>query len=103
MTAAATCAWTATSDADWLVVKSTSPAVAKGNGYAKVRAVTNTVSASKRTGHFAVNGVVYTVTQGGCGTSCTGRDAAGRDAAVVAAARAARRHAATAAAAGQRR
>jgi endonuclease/exonuclease/phosphatase family metal-dependent hydrolase len=71
VTSATTCAWTATSDADWLVVKSTSPAVAKGNGYAKVRAVANTVSASKRTGHFYVNGVVYTVTQGGCGTACT--------------------------------
>ena len=72
VTTAATCAWSATSDADWLVVKSTSPAVPQGNGYAKVRAVTNTVSSAKRTGHFFVNGVVYTVTQGGCGTSCTG-------------------------------
>ena len=35
-----------------------------------MRAVTNTVSASKRTGHFLVNGAVYTVTQGGCGTGC---------------------------------
>lgn len=69
---AATCAWQATSDADWLVVKSTVPSPSVGNGYAKVRAVSNTVSASKRTGHFSVNGVVYTVTQGGCGTSCAG-------------------------------
>jgi endonuclease/exonuclease/phosphatase family metal-dependent hydrolase len=72
VTTAATCAWTATSDADWLVVKSTSPAVPAGNGYAKMRAVTNTVSSSKRTGHVSINGVAYTVTQGGCGTSCTG-------------------------------
>ncbi|MCU1384885.1 MAG: hypothetical protein JWL71_3582 [Acidobacteria bacterium] len=70
VTAAATCAWSATTDAAWLVVKSTSPAAAKGNGYAKVRAVANTVSASKRSAHFYVNGAVYTVTQGGCGTTC---------------------------------
>jgi hypothetical protein len=70
VTAAADCAWAATSDADWLVVKSTLPAPAIANGYAKVRAVTNTVSPTKRTGHFFVNGVVYTVSQGGCGTSC---------------------------------
>jgi endonuclease/exonuclease/phosphatase family metal-dependent hydrolase len=72
VTAASTCAWTATSDADWLVVKSTVPTPAVGNGYAKVRAVANTVSSSKRIGRVAVNGVVYTVTQGGCGTTCTG-------------------------------
>ena len=71
VTTASTCGWSATSDADWLVVKSTMPAVAMGNGYAKVRAVTNTVSPSKRTGHFFVNGMVYTVSQGGCGTTCT--------------------------------
>jgi endonuclease/exonuclease/phosphatase family metal-dependent hydrolase len=67
----ATCAWTATSDSTWLVVKSTMPVIAAGNGYAKVRAIANTTSPGKRTGHFFVNGVVYTVTQGGCGTSCT--------------------------------
>lgn len=72
VTAASTCAWSATSDAAWLVVKSTVPSPAKGNGYAKVRAVANTESASKRTGHVFVNGVVYTVTQGGCGTGCAG-------------------------------
>jgi endonuclease/exonuclease/phosphatase family metal-dependent hydrolase len=71
VTAPAACAWTATSDSDWLIVKSTMPAIAAGNGYAKVRAVTNTTSPAKRTGHFFVNGVVYTVTQSGCGTSCT--------------------------------
>ena len=71
VTAAAACAWSATSDADWLVVKSTSPATATGNGYAKVRAVANTVSSAKRTAHFFVNGVVFTVSQGGCGTACT--------------------------------
>jgi endonuclease/exonuclease/phosphatase family metal-dependent hydrolase len=42
-----------------------------GSGYAKVRAISNTVSAAKRTAHFFVNGAVYTVTQGGCGTACT--------------------------------
>jgi len=72
VTSAATCAWSAASDSDWLVVKSTVPAPAVGNGYAKVRAIANTTSPEKRTGHFFVNGVVYTVTQGGCGTSCTG-------------------------------
>jgi endonuclease/exonuclease/phosphatase family metal-dependent hydrolase len=71
LTTASTCAWSATSDADWLIVKSTMPAVAVGNGYAKVRAVTNSVSPAKRTGHFFVNGVVYTVSQGGCGSTCT--------------------------------
>jgi endonuclease/exonuclease/phosphatase family metal-dependent hydrolase len=71
VTAAATCAWDATSDAAWLVVKSTMPSPAAGNGYAKVRAVANTTSTSKRIGHVTVNGVVYTVTQAGCGTSCT--------------------------------
>ena len=75
VTAASTCAWTATSDASWLVVKSTVPAPAIGTGYAKVRAVANTVSSSKRTGHFTINGAVYTVTQSGCGTSCTGTPA----------------------------
>ena len=72
VTAAAACKWTASSDNSWLVVKSTMPTSAAGNGYAKVRAITNTTSATKRTGHFFVNGIVYTVTQGGCGTSCTG-------------------------------
>ena len=72
VTTAATCAWSASSDSAWLVVKTTVPTSAVGNGYAKVRAVTNTTSPAKRTGHFSVNGVVYTVTQGGCGTSCTG-------------------------------
>ena len=71
VTAAATCAWSATSDASWLVVKSTMPATATGNGYAKMRAAANTTSAAKRIGHVSVNGTVYTVTQGGCGSSCT--------------------------------
>jgi len=71
VTSAAACAWGASSDSDWLVVKSTMPAVAAGNGYVKVRAVANTTSASRRTGHFVVNGVVYTVTQSGCGANCT--------------------------------
>jgi len=72
VTTAATCAWSASSDSDWLVVKTTVPAVAAGNGYAKVRAVANTTAAAKRTGHFFVNGIIYTVTQSGCGTNCAG-------------------------------
>jgi len=71
VTTAASCAWSAVSNSDWLIVRSTVPAPAVGNGYAKVRAVTNTTSASKRIGHVSVNGALYTVTQGGCGTSCT--------------------------------
>jgi hypothetical protein len=59
----AVCSWVATSDAAWLVVKSTSPAPATGSGYVKVRAVANT--GPRRTGHFIVGGVSYTVTQGG--------------------------------------
>jgi len=70
VTAPAACAWTATSDSDWLIVRSTTPAPAVGNGYAKIRAVTNTTSASKRVGHVTISGQIYTVTQGGCGTSC---------------------------------
>jgi len=66
----AACVWMATSDSDWLVVKSTMPAIAAGNGYAKVRAVTNTTSRFRRTGHFFVNGILYTVTQDGCGANC---------------------------------
>jgi hypothetical protein len=60
-----TCTWTATSDADWLVVKSTTPTAmpVAGSGTIKVRAVLNTTGAS-RTGHFTVNGVTYTVKQG---------------------------------------
>jgi len=59
-----TCTWTATSDADWLVVKSTTPTAAPvaGSGTVKVRAVANTTGAS-RTGHFTINGVTYTVKQ----------------------------------------
>jgi endonuclease/exonuclease/phosphatase family metal-dependent hydrolase len=72
VTAPTTCAWTAKSDSDWLVVKSTTPAVPAGNGTVKVRAVLNLTTPSKRVGHVSVNGVAYTVTQGGCGTSCTG-------------------------------
>src|SRR5262245_19961547 len=75
VTTNAACAWTAASDSDWLVVKSTSPAAAAGNGYVKVRSIANTTSTTKRTGHFFVNGVVYTVTQSGCGTTCTGTPA----------------------------
>jgi endonuclease/exonuclease/phosphatase family metal-dependent hydrolase len=65
------CAWVAASDAEWLIVKSTLPATPIGSGYAKVRAVANTVSSARRTGHFSINGVIYTVSQSGCGTSCS--------------------------------
>jgi phosphatidylserine/phosphatidylglycerophosphate/cardiolipin synthase-like enzyme len=62
-----TCTWTASADASWLVVKSTSPTAmpVSGNGYVKVRAVTN--AGPRRIGHFTVNGMVYTVTQGAGG------------------------------------
>jgi len=61
-----TCTWSAVSDADWLVVKSTTPTVmpVAGSGTIKVRAVANTTGAA-RTGHITVNGVTYTVRQGG--------------------------------------
>jgi hypothetical protein len=67
VTAATTCAWSASADAAWLVAKSTSPTPqpVSGSGYVKVRALANT--SAKRTGHFVVNGVVYTVTQGAGG------------------------------------
>jgi phosphatidylserine/phosphatidylglycerophosphate/cardiolipin synthase-like enzyme len=58
----ATCTWTAVSDADWLVVKSTTPEAPAGSGAVKMRAVTNT--SQKRIGHVVVGGVTYTVTQG---------------------------------------
>jgi hypothetical protein len=59
-----TCTWTASADATWLVVKSTTPTAAPvaGSGTVKVRAVANTTGAA-RTGHFTINGVVYTVKQ----------------------------------------
>jgi phosphatidylserine/phosphatidylglycerophosphate/cardiolipin synthase-like enzyme len=56
----ATCAWTAVSDADWLVVRSAMPA--SGSGMVKMRAVTNTTT--KRVGHVVIDRVTYTVTQG---------------------------------------
>ena len=57
-----TCTWTATSDAGWLIVKSTSPTPPAGSGYVKVRAVSNT--SPRREGHFLIGGVTFTVTQG---------------------------------------
>ncbi len=67
VTAALDCAWIASADAAWLVVKSTGPTPQPvgGSGYVKVRALANTTA--RRTGHFVVNGVVYTVTQGAGG------------------------------------
>jgi hypothetical protein len=59
------CAWTASADADWLVVKSTSPAPmpVTGAGLVKVRAVAN--AGPKRVGHITINDAVFTVTQSG--------------------------------------
>src|SRR4051812_45630717 len=68
---AADCAWSAVGDVDWLVVKSTLPASGIGSGYAKVRSIANTVSSVRRLGHLTINGVIYSVNQGGCGTACT--------------------------------
>ena len=61
-----TCSWTASADETWLVVKSTFPTAqpVSGSGYVKVRAVINTTGV-RRVGHFIINGIVYTVTQGG--------------------------------------
>jgi phosphatidylserine/phosphatidylglycerophosphate/cardiolipin synthase-like enzyme len=58
----ATCTWTPTSDADWLVVRSTIPTPSAGSGMVKLRAVTNT--GAKRVGHVVIAGTTYTVTQG---------------------------------------
>ena len=57
------CAWTASSDAPWLVVKSTSPTPmpVTGAGLVKARAMANT--GPRRVGHLAINGAVFTVTQ----------------------------------------
>ena len=71
VTAAASCAWKATSNANWLVVTSTSPTPSVGNGSVRLRANTNTTSAAKRTATLTVAGVAYLVTQSGCGSSCT--------------------------------
>jgi len=71
VTAPAGCAWTATSDSDWLVVKSTTPTFPAGNGTVKVRAVTNVTAPTRRIGRVSVNGVLYAVTQEGCGARCT--------------------------------
>jgi phosphatidylserine/phosphatidylglycerophosphate/cardiolipin synthase-like enzyme len=57
------CTWSAVSDADWLIVKSPISSVPSGSGIVKLRAVTNI--GSKRQGHVLINGVVYSVTQGG--------------------------------------
>ncbi len=65
------CTWTARSDVDWLEIKHpvtgvyvhTTDVSFTGTVDMKVHALTNT--GAKRTGHFIVNGVVYTVTQGG--------------------------------------
>ncbi len=72
VSAASTCAWSAASDQTWLVVKSTSPAPGSGAGSIKLRADANTTSSTARAGHVQVNGLSYTVTQEGCGSSCTG-------------------------------
>ena len=70
VTAAASCAWTATTNASWLVVTSTSPSPSAGNGTIRLRANTNMTSPTKRTATLTVGGVAYLVTQSGCGSSC---------------------------------
>jgi hypothetical protein len=62
-TADSACAWTASADVPWLVVKSTSPTPmpVTGAGSVKVRAMTN--SGPKRVGRFTINGAAFTVTQ----------------------------------------
>jgi hypothetical protein len=62
-TADSACAWTASADAPWLVIKSTSPTPmpVAGAGLVKVRALANT--GPRRVGHFTINGAVFTVTQ----------------------------------------
>ena len=57
------CAWTASSDVPWLVVKSTSPTTmpVTGAGLVKARAMANT--GPRREGHLTINGAVFTVTQ----------------------------------------
>ena len=65
------CTWTAKSDADWLEIKNPATGVYvhltdvpfTGTTDIKVHALTN--AGPKRVGHFIINGVVYTVTQGG--------------------------------------
>jgi hypothetical protein len=61
-----TCTWTASSDAEWLVVRSTAPMPmpVSGSGSVKVRALVNSGN-PRRVGHVIINGVVYTVTQSG--------------------------------------
>ena len=63
-----TCTWTAASDADWLIVVSTSRNPPAGYGYppagygsVKMRAVSNT--GPRRVGHVLIGGVAFTVTQ----------------------------------------
>lgn len=58
----ATCTWNATSDAPWLIVKSTTPAPPAGSGSVAVRAVSNSTGLF-RVGHFTIGGAVYTVWQ----------------------------------------
>jgi hypothetical protein len=62
-TADSACAWTASADVPWLVIKSTSPTPmpVTGTGLVKVRALANTEP--RRVGHFTINGAVFTVTQ----------------------------------------
>jgi hypothetical protein len=57
-----TCSWNAVSDSTWLIVKSTTPSPAIGNGSVAVEAVTNTTGIF-RTGHLTIGGTIFTVWQ----------------------------------------
>jgi len=64
------CTWTARSDVDWLEIKNPAGVYVHltdvsftGTTDMKVHALTN--AGPKRVGHFLINGVAYTVTQGG--------------------------------------
>ncbi len=60
-TADETCAWSAASDADWLVVRSTIPDPAVGSGTVKLRALAN--ADAGRVAHVSIADQTYTVTQ----------------------------------------
>jgi len=68
MTAAAGCAWSATSGATWITVTGT--ASGSGNGTVSFTVAANTTT-TPRSGTIAVGGQTFTVNQAGTSTSCT--------------------------------
>ncbi|MCX5919180.1 MAG: BACON domain-containing carbohydrate-binding protein [Deltaproteobacteria bacterium] len=70
VTAAAGCAWTATSNITWITV--TSGSSGSGNGTVQYTVAANTASTS-RTGTITIAGKTFTVTQAGAGPSCKGK------------------------------